>query len=111
MFHKVNVPLLGIIENMSYFVPEDMPEKKYYIFGKHGARNLAKKLDVPFLGEVPLRDNVRKTSDAGTPIVADDPTSASGICLKEIANRVQQILAVRNKEQAETNKVDIKIRP
>lgn len=111
MFGKVNVPVLGIIENMSYFVPEDMPEKKYYIFGKHGARNLAKKLEVPFLGEVPLRDNVRKTSDSGTPIVADDPTSASGICLKEIANRVQQSLSIRNKEQGETEKIDIKIRP
>ncbi|MDZ7721017.1 MAG: Mrp/NBP35 family ATP-binding protein [Balneolaceae bacterium] len=111
MFGKVNVPVLGIIENMAYFVPEDMPEKKYYIFGKHGARNLAKKLEVPFLGEVPLRDNVRKTSDSGTPIVADDPTSASGICLKEIANRVQQILAVRKQEQGDTEKIDIKIRP
>ncbi len=111
MFGKVNVPVLGIIENMAYFVPEDMPEKKYYIFGKHGARNLAKKLEVPFLGEVPLRDNVRKTSDSGTPIVADDPTSASGICLKEIGNRVLQTLAIRNKEQGETEKIDINIRP
>lgn len=111
MFGKVNVPVLGIIENMSYFVPEDMPEKKYYIFGKHGARNLARKLDVPFLGEVPLRENVRKTSDSGTPIVADDPSSDSAICLKEIANRVQQTLAIRNQEQSATEKVDIKIRP
>lgn len=111
MFGKVNVPVLGIIENMSYFVPEDMPEKKYYIFGKHGARNLAKKLEVPFLGEIPLRENLRKTSDSGTPIVADDPTSDSGICLKEIANRVQQSLAMRNKEQGDTEKIDIKIRP
>lgn len=111
MFSKVNVPVLGIIENMSYFVPDDMPEKKYYIFGKHGARDLAKRLEVPFLGEIPLRENVRKTSDEGTPIVAHDPGSASGICFKEIANRVQQTLAVRNQEQEATEKVDIKIRP
>jgi len=111
MFGKVNVPVLGIIENMAYFVPEDMPEKKYYIFGKHGARNLAKRLEVPFLGEIPLRENVRKTSDSGTPIVADDPTSESGICLKEIANRVQQSLAIINREQGATEKIDIKIRP
>jgi ATP-binding protein involved in chromosome partitioning len=111
MFGKVNVPVLGIIENMSYFVPDDMPEKKYYIFGKHGARNLAKKLEIPFLGEIPLRENVRKTSDSGTPIVAQDPTSASAICLKEIANRVQQSLAMRKKQQGETEKIDIKIRP
>lgn len=111
MFGKVNVPVLGIIENMSYFVPEDMPEKKYYIFGKHGARNLAKKLEVPFLGEIPLRENLRKTSDSGTPIVAEDPTSDSGICLKEIANRMLQSLAVRNQQPDSTNKIDIKIRP
>lgn len=111
MFGKVNVPVLGMIENMSYFVPEDMPEKKYYIFGKHGARNLAKKLQVPFLGEIPLRENLRKTSDSGTPIVAQDPTSDSGICLKEIANRMLQSLAVRNQEKGATDKIDIKIRP
>lgn len=111
MFSKVNVPVLGIVENMAYFVPEDMPEKKYYIFGKHGARKLAQKLEVPFLGEVPLRKDVRKTSDDGTPIVADNPGSASSIVFKEIANRVQQTLAIRNKEQGQTKKVDIKIRP
>lgn len=111
MFSKVNVPVLGIIENMAYFVPDDMPEKKYYIFGKHGARKLAQRLEVPFLGEVPLRENIRKTSDDGTPVVADDPGSESSIVFKEIANRMQQSLAIRNKEQESTKKVDIKIRP
>lgn len=111
MFSKVNVPVLGIVENMAYFVPSDMPEKKYYIFGKHGARKLAQKLEVPFLGEVPLREDVRKTSDEGTPVVAQDPGSASAIVFKEIANRAQQTLAIRNREQGQTRKVDIKIRP
>jgi ATP-binding protein involved in chromosome partitioning len=111
MFSKVNVPVLGIVENMAYFVPDDMPEKKYYIFGKHGARKLAQKLEVPFLGEIPLREDVRKTSDDGTPVVAKDPGSKSAIVFKEIANRAQQTLAIRNKEQGNTKKVDIKIRP
>ena len=111
MFNKVNVPVLGIIENMAYFVPEDAPEKKYYIFGKHGARKLAAKLEVPFLGEIPLRENVRQTSDSGTPIVADDPSSESAICIKEIANRAQQSLTIRNKESGPSEKIDIKIRP
>jgi len=111
MFSKVNVPVLGIVENMAYFVPGDMPEKKYYIFGKHGARKLAQKLEVPFLGEVPLREDVRKTSDDGTPVVAKDPGSESAIVFKEIANRVQQTLAIRNKEQGQAKKIDIKIRP
>ncbi|MCC5942868.1 MAG: Mrp/NBP35 family ATP-binding protein [Balneolaceae bacterium] len=111
MFNKVNVPVLGIVENMAYFVPEDMPEKKYYIFGKHGARKLADRLEVPFLGELPLREVVRQTGDDGTPVVASDPTSAAAIGFKEIANRVHQALIVRNKEQEKTKKIDIKIRP
>jgi ATP-binding protein involved in chromosome partitioning len=111
MFNKVNVPVLGIIENMAYFVPDDMPEKKYYIFGKHGARKLAQKLEVPFLGEIPLREQIRETSDTGTPIVAADPASVSSIGLKEIANRIQQSLAIRNSELDQTEKVEIKIRP
>ncbi len=111
MFNKVNVPVLGIVENMAYFVPDDMPEKKYYIFGKHGARKLADRLEVPFLGELPLREVVRQTSDSGTPVVASEPTSAAAIDFKEIANRVHQALIVRNKEQEKTKKIDIKIRP
>lgn len=111
MFGKVNVPVLGIIENMSYFVPEDMPEKKYYLFGKHGARKLASKLEVPFLGEVPLREQIRETSDDGTPVVAFDPASESSIRFKEISNRIQQSLAVLKKGSQNNGKVDIKIRP
>jgi len=111
MFSKVNVPVLGIVENMAYFVPDDMPEKKYYIFGKHGARNLAKKLEVPFLGEVPLREQIRETSDSGTPVVAADPASPAAIGLKEIANRVQQTISIQNQSGDSGSKVDIKIRP
>lgn len=111
MFSKVNVPVLGIVENMAYFVPDDMPEKKYYIFGKHGARKLAQTLEVPFLGEVPLREDVRTTSDDGTPIVAKDPGSSSAIVFKEIANRAQQTLTIRNKQQGQAKKIDIKIKP
>ncbi|MEX0905961.1 MAG: Mrp/NBP35 family ATP-binding protein [Balneolaceae bacterium] len=109
MFNKVQVPVLGIIENMAYFVPDDMPEKKYYIFGKHGARKLAQKLEVPFLGEVPLREQIRETSDSGTPVVAADPAALSSVGLKEIANRIQQTLSVRNEEK--TEKIKINIRP
>ncbi|TVQ06091.1 MAG: iron-sulfur cluster carrier protein ApbC [Balneolaceae bacterium] len=111
MFNKVNVPVLGIVENMAYFVPDDMPEKKYYIFGKHGARKLAERLEVPFLGEVPLRERVRETSDTGTPIVAAEPESPAAIGFKEIADRVVQALITRNRENEGTKKVDIKIRP
>jgi ATP-binding protein involved in chromosome partitioning len=111
MFSKVNVPVLGIVENMSYFVPDDMPEKKYYIFGKHGARRLAQKLEVPFLGEVPLREQIRETSDSGTPVVAADPSSPAAIGLKEIANRVQQTLAIQDRDRSSSDKIEITIRP
>jgi len=111
MFGKVNVPVLGIVENMAYFVPDDAPEKKYYIFGKHGARNLAKKLEVPFLGEVPLRQQIRETSDSGTPVVAADPSSPAAIGLKEIANRIQQTIAIQSRDRSATSKIEIKIRP
>jgi len=111
MFQKVHVPVLGVIENMAYFVPEDMPEKKYYLFGKHGARNLARSLEVPFLGEIPLREPVMQAADSGTPIVVSDPTSASSESFIEISNRVQQELIIRQQEKEKISPVEIKFRP
>lgn len=64
---NINVPVLGIIENMSYFTPEELPNNKYYIFGKEGARNLAADLKVPFLGEIPLVQSIREAGDYGRP--------------------------------------------
>ncbi|RMA66360.1 Mrp/NBP35 family ATP-binding protein [Ulvibacter antarcticus] len=64
---NIDVPVLGIIENMSYFTPEELPENKYYIFGKEGAKNLAEDLEVPFLGELPLVQSIREAGDAGRP--------------------------------------------
>ncbi len=111
MFKKVNVPVLGVIENMAYFIPDDMPEKKYYIFGKHGARNLATKLNVPFLGEIPLREQIMKSSDRGTPIVHAEPKSASAEAFIEISNRIEQSLIVQNQSKEKSEKVEIKFRP
>ncbi len=111
MFGKVNVPIIGIIENMSYFSPPDMPEKKYYIFGKHGARKLSQKLEVPFLGEIALQENIRDTSDRGTPVVEAEPDSASANSFLQIGERVRQALITRNKEMDETEKIEINIRP
>ncbi len=111
MFKKVNVPVLGIIENMAYFVPEDMPEKKYYIFGKQGARNLAKKLGVPFLGEIPLREPVMKASDRGTPIVISEPESKAAESFLEVAGRIEQGLIMTQPNDGSKNKIDIKFKP
>jgi len=67
MSEAINVPVLGIIENMAYFTPEELPENKYYIFGKEGAKNLAEDLEVPFLGEVPIVQSIREAGDYGRP--------------------------------------------
>jgi ATP-binding protein involved in chromosome partitioning len=111
MFKKVNVPVLGIVENMAYFTPPDAPDKKYHIFGKDGARNLATRLDVPFLGEVPLEQMVREGGDEGLPAVLKDATSPAARALTEIAIKVAQQVSIRNMTQDATQKVEILFKP
>ncbi|MDX1617600.1 MAG: Mrp/NBP35 family ATP-binding protein [Balneolaceae bacterium] len=111
MFKKVHVPVLGIVENMAYFVPPDLPDKKYYIFGKHGARELADRMGINFLGEIPLEQSVRESSDSGKPIVLQEEDSKSKQAFIELANNTIQQLAIRNEEQPSTEKIDIKIKP
>ncbi len=111
MFKKVSVPVLGIVENMAYFVPPDMPDKKYHIFGEHGARDLAERMGINFLGEIPLEQSVRESSDEGKPIVLQDVESKSAQAFIELSNNTIQQLAIRKEEQAPTEKIDIKIKP
>ena len=85
---SINVPVLGIVENMSYFVPEDMPEKKYHIFGKDGAKNLAEKLNVPLLGQIPLVQSIREAGDAGRPAVMQGDTLQAN-AFKEFCSAVE----------------------
>jgi ATP-binding protein involved in chromosome partitioning len=87
MFRKVDVPVLGIVENMSFFIAPDTG-KRYDIFGHGGARREAERLGVPFLGEVPLVMAIRETSDAGTPIVVAEPAGPHARIYREIAARV-----------------------
>jgi ATP-binding protein involved in chromosome partitioning len=87
MFRKVDVPVLGIVENMSFFIAPDTG-KRYDIFGHGGARREAERLGVPFLGEVPLVMEIRETSDAGTPIVVSEPAGPHARIYREIAARV-----------------------
>tara|TARA_B100000575_G_scaffold149939_1_gene119566 strand:- start:17720 stop:18838 length:1119 start_codon:yes stop_codon:yes gene_type:complete len=94
MFQKVNVPVLGIIENMAYFSPPDAPDKKYYIFGQEGASRLADELAVPVLGEIPLGQPIRESGDNGKPIVLDNESPAAASFLACSAN-MQQQLAIR----------------
>ncbi|TIW67391.1 MAG: Mrp/NBP35 family ATP-binding protein, partial [Mesorhizobium sp.] len=87
MFRKVNVPLLGIVENMSYFLAPDTG-KRYDIFGHGGARREAERLSVTFLGEVPLEMGIRESSDAGAPVVVSKPEGAEAKIYRDIAAKV-----------------------
>ena len=93
MFNKVNVPILGIIENMSFFTPPDLPDRKYYIFGQGGGRRVASEIGVPFLGEVPIDPRMAEYGDAGRPIVVAEPASASAKAFREIAGEIARRLA------------------
>ena len=111
MFKKVNVPVLGVIENMAYFIPPDMPDKKYYIFGDGGAKRLAEEMNVPVLGEIPIEQTVRESGDNGLPIVLADDSSFSARALIGATENMKQQLELRSKQGQTTKKVDIKFRP
>jgi ATP-binding protein involved in chromosome partitioning len=95
MSDSINVPVLGIIENMAYFTPEELPNNKYYIFGKEGAKNLADDLQVPFLGEVPLVQSIREAGDYGRPAALQTASPLEGI-FEEITRNVVQETVKRN---------------
>lgn len=94
MFETVAVPTLGIIENMSYFVPPDMPEKRYNIFGEGGGRKLATEFNVPFLGEVPLGMEVRQAGDDGVPVVIANPESPQANAFRKVAEEVARQISI-----------------
>jgi ATP-binding protein involved in chromosome partitioning len=94
MFNKVNVPVLGIIENMSYFTPPELPDRKYYLFGQGGGERIARELGVDFLGEVPIDPRVAEGGDKGQPIVAYAPDSPAAQALSEISGGIARRLAV-----------------
>jgi ATP-binding protein involved in chromosome partitioning len=94
MFEQVAVPVLGVIENMSYFVPPDMPDKRYNIFGEGGGRTLAEKYNVPFLGEVPLGMEVREAGDAGVPVVISNPESPQAKAFRRTAEEVARQISI-----------------
>jgi len=103
---SINVPVLGIIENMAYFTPDELPNNKYYIFGKEGAKNLAEDLNVSFLGEVPLVQSIREAGDVGRPAALQtaSPIEAS---FEEITRNVVQELVGRNKSLPPTEAIKI----
>ena len=94
MFEKVQVPVLGIVENMSYFVPPDLPDRKYYLFGQGGGERVANEIGVDFLGEIPIDPRVVEGGDQGQPIVVHAPDAPPATALRDIAGKVAQKLVV-----------------
>lgn len=92
---QINVPIIGLIENMAYFTPAELPENKYYIFGKEGGKNLAEEYELNFLGQVPLIQSIRESGDAGTPAMAGNDELSKN-ALREVTNNVVRKIAIKN---------------
>ncbi len=103
---QINVPVLGMIENMAYFTPAELPENKYYIFGKEGLKDLAEEQNLPLLGQIPLVQSVREAGDAGRPAVLQENTPQA-IAFKFFADNVIKQMELRNIMQEPTKKVEI----
>ena len=103
---SINVPVLGIIENMAYFTPEELPQNKYYIFGKEGAKYLAEDLEVPFLGEVPIVQSIREAGDIGRPAALQTATPTEE-AFEAITKRVVEQVVYRNDNLPETEAIKI----
>lgn len=103
--NKIEVPVLGLVENMSWFTPAELPENKYYIFGKEGCRKLAEKMNVPLLGQIPLVQSICEGSDRGLPVALDN--SITGNAFMALAVEVIKRVRQRNKEQRPTIKLQI----
>lgn len=106
MQEAINVPVLGVVENMAYFTPEELPENKYYIFGKEGAQNLASDLKIPFLGEVPLVQSIREAGDVGRPAALQEEGPLKE-AFEEITRNVVRELVVRQTDLPPTEAIKI----
>ena len=102
---KVNVPILGLVENMAWFTPAELPENKYYLFGKEGTKRLAEELNVPLLGQIPIVQSICESGDAGTPAALDE-NSMTGMAFMELARHVVTQTEKRNAEMAPTEIVN-----
>jgi len=92
---QLKVPVIGLVENMSYFTPAELPDNKYYIFGKDGGKNLADEFDIPLLGQIPIVQSIREGGDLGIPVmVSDDLISRKAF--EEFAGNAVRGIAMRN---------------
>lgn len=105
----INVPILGIIENMSWFTPEELPDNKYYIFGKDGCRNLAEKENISLLGQIPIVQSIREGGDSGSPAVLNEGSIVEK-AFKELTATIIKAIEDRNIKQEPTKRVEIKMK-
>ena len=105
---QINVPVLGIIENMAWFTPAELPDSKYYIFGEGGGKRLADKHEVPLIGQLPLIQAVREAGDAGRPAVLADVTSPEAATFRELAESLARQVSIRNNVAPKTTVVEMK---
>lgn len=103
---QINIPILGMVENMAYFTPAELPENKYYIFGKGGAHKMAEQFELPYLGEIPLIQGIREGGDSGLPAVLDDVSPARPIFM-ELAKNVARNISIRNADMEPTKVVQM----
>jgi len=103
---QANVPIIGIVENMAYFTPEELPNSKYYIFGKEGGKRLADEYEIPFLGQIPLVQSIQEGGDIGVPaMVGDNPTSIKAF--EDFAGLAARNIAMRNANMPKTKIVEV----
>ena len=107
MFNNVNVPVLGIIENMAYFTPPELPDNKYYIFGEGGAKKLSNELNVPFLGEIPIEVELRESGDEGVPLVERSENSMAVKAFEELATHTLDQTALYRATMSSREKIEI----
>lgn len=103
---KVNVPILGLVENMAWFTPAELPDHKYYIFGKEGAKELAEQMHIPLLGQIPIVQSICEHGDKGTPIALNDD-SITGSAFMQLAEEVVRQVDIRNMGQEPTKIVEM----
>jgi ATP-binding protein involved in chromosome partitioning len=102
---QIKVPIIGLVENMAYFTPAELPDNKYYIFGKEGGRKLAEEYEIPFLGQIPLIQSIREGGDEGIPaMLGDDATAKRAIMA--FAGAAARNIAIRNATAAPTRVVE-----
>jgi ATP-binding protein involved in chromosome partitioning len=104
---QINVPILGVVENMAYFTPEELPGNRYYIFGQDGGKNLSAKFDVPLLGQIPIVQSIRESGDSGLPAVMKEGLVSDAF--KDLAESVARQIAIRNANFGATRKVEITV--